>query len=229
VEQVSAENREYLVFPGKFDVGIVLVHEIMGLDEYARSVAGQLAGAGYPVVAVDLFRGRRAATLQEGFDMVGQLTHEEVLGALSGGIRLLRERLREKGVIGSIGFCMGGGYALQGACDLDFGFCIDYYGMIPHTDDVRGLKGPIVLFLGSEDPRVTPWAYASFLPDATRYKKRVDVHLYPGAGHAFHRPSWEGHNPAAAKDAWAKTMVFLSERRMELNGIVSCGMWISMA
>ena len=215
MEQVTVGNREYLVFPGRYPVGIVLVHEIRGLDEYAWSVAGQLAGAGYPVVAVDLFRGQRAATLQEGFDIVGKLTREEVLGTLSVGIRLLQERSEEETVIGSMGFCMGGGYALQGACDLNFGFCIDYYGMIPEIDDLRGLKGPVLLFLGSEDPRVTPWAYTSFLPAATRYGKRVDLHLYPGAGHAFHRPSWEGHNPAAAKDAWAKTMAFLSSRRIE--------------
>lgn len=175
MEQETVGDREYLVFPGRYPVGIVLVHEIRGLDEYARSVAGQLAGAGYSVVAVDLFRGQRAATLQEGFD-------------------------------------------IKGACDLDFGFCIDYYGMIPEVDDLRGLKGPVLLFIGSEDPRVTPWAYTSFLPAATRYKKRVDLHLYPGAGHAFHRPSWEGHNPAAAKDAWAKTMIFLSSRRVEFTG-----------
>ena len=213
MEKVTVADREYLVFPGKYPVGVVLVHEIMGLDEYARSVAGQLAGAGYPVVAVDLFRGRWAATLQEGFGIVGQLKREDVLGTLSTGIRLLREMYQAK-TIGSMGFCMGGGYALQGACNLDFSFCIDYYGMIQDIDEIRGLKGPVVLFLGSEDPRVTPWAYTGFLPAATKYKKRVDVHLYPGAGHAFHRPSWEGHNPEAAKDAWAKTMAFLG-RRME--------------
>jgi carboxymethylenebutenolidase len=215
MEQETVGDREYLVFPGRYPVGIVLVHEIRGVDEYARSVAGQLAAAGYPVAVVDLFRGQYAATLQEGLDIVAKLTREEVLGTLSVGIRLLKERWGEDAVIGSMGFCMGGGYALQGACELDFGFCVDYYGMIPEADDLRGLKGPVILFLGTEDPRVTPWAFTGFLPAANRYKKRVDLHLYPGAGHAFHRPGWEGHNPDAAKDAWAKTMAFLSACRAD--------------
>lgn len=214
MDTLTVEGRDYLVFPGKYSVGIVLVHEIMGLDDYARSVAGQLSGAGYPVVVVDLFKGRHPASLQEGFGIVGQLKREDILGTLSTGTRLLQEKTGAKSA-GSMGFCMGGGYALQGACNLDFSFCIDYYGMIPEADDVRGLQGPVILFLGTEDPRITPWAFRDFLPAATKYKKRVDVHLYPGAGHAFHRPAWEGHNPGAAQDAWAKTMAFLDAQRQK--------------
>ena len=41
------------------------------------------------------------------------------------------------------------------------------------------------------------------------HKKRLDVHLYPNAAHAFHRPNWEGHSPLSAADAWQKTIAFL--------------------
>jgi carboxymethylenebutenolidase len=90
-------------------------------------------------------------------------------------------------------------------------FCVDYYGLIESVEQLRGIKGPIQLILASEDERVTPWAYQHFLPAAMNYKKRVDVHLYPSARHAFHRPNWEGHNAEAAKDAWDKTVGFLAK------------------
>ncbi len=214
METVNFEGRDYLFNPGKFPVGIVLVHEIMGLDEYAKSVAGQLSAAGYPVVVVDLFRGKHPETLQQGFGIVGQLKREEILDTLSTGLRLVKEKSGVQ-TAGSMGFCMGGGFALQGACNLDFSFCIDFYGMVRDAEEVRGLGGPVIMFLGTEDPRVTPWAFQNLLPAMTKHKKRIDVHLYPKAGHAFHRPGWEGHNAEAAKDAWAKTMAFLGERRRE--------------
>ena len=108
---------------------------------------------------------------------------------------------------------MGGSVALLGACNLGFQFCVDYYGLIENAEMVAGLKGPLVLMLASEDERVTPWAFERLLPAATRDKKRVDVHLYPNARHAFHRPNWEGHDAEAAKDAWEKTLLFLSQFR----------------
>lgn len=106
---------------------------------------------------------------------------------------------------------MGGGFALLGACNLNMSFCVDYYGSIENVEQVRGLRGPVLLILASEDERVTPWAYQHFLPAATKFQKRVDMHLYPNARHAFHRPNWEGHNPNAAKDAWEKTLGFASQ------------------
>jgi carboxymethylenebutenolidase len=113
--------------------------------------------------------------------------------------------------LGIMGFCMGGGFALLGACKLPLAFCVDYYGMIQKADVVEGVRGPIQLMLGSEDDRVTPWAYRELLPALAKHKKRVDLYLYPNARHAFHRPDWEGHNEEAAKDAWSKTIHFLSE------------------
>lgn len=110
-----------------------------------------------------------------------------------------------------MGFCVEGGFALIGACNLDFDFCIDYYGMTQDADDIARLNGPVLLILAGEDERINPCAYQTFLPAAMKYQKRVDLHLYPKAKHAFHRPNWEGSNPEAAKDAWSKTLQFLSQ------------------
>ena len=92
----------------------------------------------------------------------------------------------------------------------NFDFCINYYGIVQNIEEVERLKCPVQLVLGSEDERVNNWAFQSFLPAAAKFKKRVDVHLYPNARHAFHRPDWEGHDQKAAKDAWENTLLFLS-------------------
>ncbi len=209
--KVTAGRWDFRLYPAGSNVGVVLVHEVFGLDDYVESVAAQLAQAGFWAAAVDLYKGRYAANLEDAFKLRAALKDEDVLDALGSGLKLLGERIGGKGKIGSMGFCMGGGFALLGACNLNLSFCVDYYGMIENVAQINGAKGPIQLILGSEDQRVTPWAYQHFLEAAAKYKKRVDVHLYPNARHAFHRPNWEGHNAEAAKDAWSKTMSFLSQ------------------
>lgn len=187
------------------------MHEVFGLYDHIESVAAQLAREGFWVAAVDLYRGRYAANLEEAFKLRTSLKEQEVLDALHSGLQLLGEKIGGKAKIGSMGFCMAGGFALLGACNLPMAFCVDYYGLIENAEQVKGVKGPVQLILASEDERVTPWAYQTLLPAATKYKKRVDVHLYPNAQHAFHRPNWERYNAEAAKDAWSKTLSFLSQ------------------
>ena len=142
--------------------------------------------------------------------MRSEVTKEKLADGVSKGLELVRQ---QSGVrkVGAMGFCMGGGFALQAACSLGLDFCVDYYGSMEDEQDTSKLAGPVLLVLASEDQRVTPWAFQKFLPAAMKYKKRVEVQLYPNARHAFHRPGWEGHNPEATKDAWDKTTRFLSK------------------
>lgn len=196
---------------GTSNVGLALIHEVFGHDEYIEAVASNLSREGFWAATVDLYRGKHASNLEEGFSLRSSLRREDIVSAIRTTSTLLGEKIGGDAKVGSMGFCMGGGFALLSACMLPLAFCVDYYGMIENVDDVRNLKGPILLLLGSEDERVTPWAYQQLLPAATKYKKRVDLQLYPNAGHAFHRPNWEGHNPESAKDAWTRTVRFLSE------------------
>jgi carboxymethylenebutenolidase len=201
---------EFFLAKGTKPVGLVVIHEIYGYDTYVESVATELSSSGFTAAAIDLFRGKRATGLDEGMKLRTSVTKEILSDGISRGVEMIRKETGARR-FGTLGFCMGGGFALQAACDLGLDFCVDFYGSIPNESDVSGLKGPVLLILGSEDERVTPWAMEKFLPAAKQYKKRVEVQLYPNARHAFHRPGWEGHNPEAAKDAWDKTVRFLSQ------------------
>lgn len=48
----------------------------------------------------------------------------------------------------------------MGARRLPLAFCVDYYGTMENV--VRNITGPIQLYLGSEDTRVTPWRMNNF-------------------------------------------------------------------
>jgi carboxymethylenebutenolidase len=196
---------------GTGTAGVVLIHEIFGFDDYIDSVATKIQEAGFSAAAVDLYRGTRVRTIEDAQRIKKTVRPETVLDAIAAGQELLAQKMPKGSRIGSMGFGMGGGFALLGACDLPLDFCIDYYGQIDSPEDLRGLRGPLLLLLASEDDRVTPWAFEKLVPAARREEKRLLIHLYPNTQHAFHRPDWDGHDPKAAKDAWFRTVSFLSE------------------
>jgi len=194
-------------------LGVVLIHDIYGRGPYIRSVADTLVSAGIPCATVDLFHGVVPKTVDEGRKILETLPDEGVLAILEAARVELAERLTGPARVGALGFCMGGGYALLGACHRPFEFAVDFYGKIERPEEVSGLRGPLLVIVGSEDERITPWVWQELLPAANRAKKRVSVELYPGVRHAFHRPGWEGHDARAAADAWRRTLDFLSDVR----------------
>jgi carboxymethylenebutenolidase len=200
------------VFGTKGTLGVVVVHEVFGRDDYSRGVGRELGEEGFPAAVVDLYDGQYAANLDEAFALRGALTEASVLEHLGAARAAVERRLVPHARVGTLGFCMGGGYALLGACRQPFAFAVDYYGRIDHAGDVAGLSGPVLCFLASEDERITPWAFAELLPAARQAKKRVSVELYPGVRHGFHRPGRELYDPAAAADAWRRTLAFLHEQ-----------------
>lgn len=211
MSQSTQGGWNFFVAKGETRVGVVLIHEIFGHSQYEEEVAKGLAKEGFGAAAADLYRGVKADSLESGMKLRDSVTRADLQQVVSAGREVLRKAGAE--TVGAMGFCMGGGFALQAACDLGLDFCVDYYGLIPDTEDASKLKGPVLLILGSEDSRVTPWAIQQFLPAATKHRNRVEVELYPNARHAFHRPGWDGHNPSAAADAWSKTLRFLSQFR----------------
>jgi carboxymethylenebutenolidase len=199
------------VFGEKGALGVVVVHEVFGRDDYIASVARDLGAAGFPAATVDLYDGRRATTLEQAFELRDGLTNDEVLDKMEAARAAVQRRLVPRARVGTLGFCMGGGYALLAACHRRFAFAIDYYGRIERAADIEGMDGPLLCLLASDDDRVTPWAFAELLPAARAAHKRVSVELYPNVRHAFHRPGWEGHHPETAAIAWRRTLGFLTE------------------
>jgi carboxymethylenebutenolidase len=200
------------VFGEKGALGVVVVHEVFGRDDYITSVARALGAAGFPAATVDLYDGKYAASLEEAFRLRGALTPDDVLTKMEDARAAVQRRLVPHARVGTLGFCMGGGYALLAACHRRFAFAVDFYGRIERAEDVLGLGGPVLLLLASEDERITPWAFAELLPAARAARKRVSVELYPNVRHAFHRPGGEGYSKEAAAQAWKRTLAFLVEQ-----------------
>jgi carboxymethylenebutenolidase len=199
------------VFGEKGALGVVVAHEEFGRDEYIASVARALGASGFPAATVDLYDGKYAASLEEARELQGALTPDDVLTKMEEARAAVQRRLVRHACVGTLGFGMGGGYALLAACHRHFDFAVDYYGRIDRAEDVLGLQGPALLLLASEDEPITSWALSELLPAVRVARKRISVELYPNSRHSFHRPGGEGYREATAAQAWKRTLAFLVE------------------
>lgn len=194
---------------------ILVVHENKGLNDWVRSVAGRLAGAGYSSLAIDLLSSRGGtatfADPAEATAALGNLAPEDMVADLTSGVAEVANRA--EGVkTAVIGFCMGGGLVWRlltgGVPGLAAAF--PFYGPAPDNPDFAASKDVAVLgFYGELDQRVNATEPAA----KAALEKAGVVHelvTEPGANHAFFNDTGDRYDPAAAADAWRRVLDWLS-------------------
>ena len=194
--------------------GIVVVHEWWGLNDWVKEQASKLAGEGYAALAIDLYRGKVATTADEAHEILRGVPEDRVKRDLEAGFQFLASQPDvKKDRIGAIGWCMGGGYALDLALEEPkLAADVINYGA-PSTDPaaISKINAPILGLYGALDRGITPDDVKAFSQAMDKAGKKIDVTIYPDAGHAFENPNnKDGYRPADAADAWSKTVAFLA-------------------
>ena len=192
--------------------GVIMIHEWWGLNEHMKTQADELASHGYRVLAVDLF-GSVATTADQARTQVAGLDQARALENLKAAERYLRS----KGVtrIASLGWCFGGGQALQ--LSIVPGERLDatviYYGtpLVTEEEKLKGINWPVLGIFGDVDQAIPTTTVEEFKGALTKLNIRNDIRIYPGVGHAFANPSNAGFAPQETADAWATTLAFLEE------------------
>src|SRR5574342_1307382 len=166
--------------------GVVVIQEWWGLQGQIKAVCDQLAEAGFPALAPDLFGGKvvpyhdraAASAAMDSLDFA-KATDEAVRGA----VRFLKAR---GGKVGLTGFCMGGAVAIIGAVripELDAAVC--FYGLPPASVAApRDSRVPFQAHFAAQDDWCTPAAVDAFEKELGATGKAAEVHRYPGK-HAF--------------------------------------------
>jgi carboxymethylenebutenolidase len=203
--------------------GLVLVHEIFGLDDEMRRHADRLAAMGYLVLAPDLLaRGRRIVCLAQTMTALRRGSGQAFDDLESVRAALLADASCT-GSVGAIGFCLGGGFALVLAGTPGWDAVAANYGALPR--DLAALDGacPVVASYGGRDRYLTG-AASTLVTALVARGVDHDVKEYPAAGHAFLNETatapWylapmsrlimrAGPEPASAEDAWARIEGFL--------------------
>ncbi len=195
--------------------GIVMVHEWWGLTDWIKENARMFAGKGYAVLAVDLYRGGVAKDAEAAHELMRGLPEDRAARDLVAAVQYLRTRPEvEKEKIGSIGWCMGGGYSLETALHVpDLSACVVCYGrLVTDTSRVKTIPCPILGIFGADDLGIPPKDVNAFASLAKEVGKSVDVKIYSGAGHAFMNPTNpKAYRKESSADAWSRIEKFFKK------------------
>ena len=204
----------YLALPdgaGKHPA-IVVVHEWWGLNDWVKEQAQKFAAEGYVALAVDLYRGKAAATPDEAHELSRGLPDDRGTRDLQAAFAYLASRSDVKPEkIGSTGWCMGGKWSIQLAMnEPKLAACIVNYGSLPtEAANIAKIKAPVLGNFGADDRGISPDKVRAFEAAMKAAGKTADLKIYDGAGHAFENPNnTSGYRPEAAKDAWERSVAF---------------------
>ena len=194
---------------------IITIHEWWGLNENIEAMTRRLAGEGYTVLAVDLYNGGIATESDNARELMRGVM--DAPGPAQDNLFQAAEFLKSEygaSALGSIGWCFGGNWSLRTGVLLssDLDAMAIYYGrLILSPEALDALDMPIIGFFGEEDSSIAVDDVNNFERVLTELGKEVDIHLYPGVGHAFANPSGQNYDAAAAEDSWEKTTAFFKE------------------
>ena len=110
--------------------------------------------------------------------------------------------------VGCIGFCMGGSLTLALAAatpDISAGATF-YAGMQPGRDQVAKIEGELFCFFGADDAGIPMEKVREFETNLRETGRNAVVKVYDGAPHSFFNDTKPSYRPAAAHDAWERSL-----------------------
>ncbi|HEV2494892.1 MAG TPA: dienelactone hydrolase family protein [Terriglobia bacterium] len=194
---------------------IVVIHEWWGLNDWVKEQAQKFAQQGYVALAVDLYRGQVASDGEHAHELMRGMPQDRAVRDLVAAFDYLASRPDvDPTKIGSVGWCMGGGFSLLLAENQPkLAACAVNYGAMP-TDPaiIQKIQAPVLGNFGAEDRGITPDRVHAFETAMKADGKTIDLKIYDGAGHAFENPNNKGgYRPDAAADAWARMLGFFGK------------------
>ena len=182
--------------------GVVIFHQWMGLTDYEKKRAEQLAALGYVAFAADLYgKGVRPTTPKDAGAEAGKYRADRPLlrARTQAALATLRQQPNvATDKVAAIGYCFGGGAALELArSGADVAGVVTFHGSLdtPTPQDAKNIKGKVLVLHGADDPNVPRAAVLALQDELTAAKVDWQVVLYSGTVHAFTQPM-AGNDPS---------------------------------
>lgn len=194
--------------------GIVVIHEWWGLNDWVKEQASKLADQGYVTLAIDLYRGKVATTPEMAHEIMRGVPEDRAKRDLHSAVVFLSWQANvNKSRLGSIGWCMGGGYSLDVALQEPSlkADVINYGHLATEPESLNKINASILGIFGGKDQGIAVEDVKKFEASLKQQGKKVEIVIYPEAGHGFQNPNnKEGYRPDDTADAWKRTINFLA-------------------
>jgi dienelactone hydrolase len=175
---------------------VIIVHDWMGLGNFAKGKAEELAAQGYIAFAADIYgKGIRPADAAEAGKLAG--SYKENRPLLQSRIRAAYDALlarpqtsAEKTVV--TGYCFGGTTALELArTGVKLAGAASFHGGLtnPTPENAKNISAPVLVMHGADDPLVPPAEVDAFKKEMAEAGKQLEFIGYPDAVHSFTNPA----------------------------------------
>ena len=195
--------------------GILVIHEWWGVNDWVKEQASKLSDLGYVALAVDLYRGKVATTPDEAHEIMRGVPDDRAARDLHAAFEFLKSQPNvKKDRIASIGWCMGGGYSFNVALQEPTltADVINYGHLGTDPELLKKINASILGIFGGQDRGIPVEDVKKFEQTMKQLGKKVEIVIYPDAGHAFENPNNKaGYRADDAADAWKRTVKFLAE------------------
>ena len=187
---------------------IMLVHEWWGLNDQIKAVAAELAREGYMALAIDLYSGRVATDRDTARSLVGSVEADAATDTVASWARWLKAHSDGNKRLGTVGWCFGGGWALNAALAESADATVVYYGNVQKTkSQLKSLDGPVLGHFAKRDKWINKEMVDAFTHEMEAAQKPLTVHWYE-ADHAFANPTGARYDEADAALSWQRTLAF---------------------
>jgi carboxymethylenebutenolidase len=203
--------------------GVVVIQDALGLTRDIRRITDRFAAAGYLALAPALYRrGFKPGCVVSTFRSLSNRSGPAVDDLIAARDHLVSDA-RCTGKVGSVGFCMGGGFCLLLAGRGVFDAAAPNYGVLPDGGEPLTRWCPVVASYGAKD-RMLPGAAAQLEGMLAANGVPHDIKEYADVGHSFMN-DWgtptalrfvEGvaglsYSEPEAEDAWQRILGFFKE------------------
>ena len=203
--------------------GLVVIHELYGLNDNIRDIATRFSDEGYAAMAPNLysrFGGVARFCMTQLFKaLIKPRLDQRAVRDLRGAVAHLQSMAGVRwDRIGVVGFCMGGGFSLLLAISTNqVKSSVVFYGRNPTPiEDVAELNCPL-LFVYGEDDKMISGGVPKLRAELDAQGKSYEMQSYPDAGHSFMNDKRKDFRPEAAQDAWQRTLAFLDANLKDQN------------
>ena len=204
--------------------GVLIVHQWLGLTDYEKHRAEQLAALGYVAFCADIYgKGVRPKNTDEAGAQAGKYKSDRVLlrARVNAGLdELEKNPLVDRKRVAAIGYCFGGTTVIELALSgADVAGVVSFHGGLdaPSPADAKNIKGKVLALAGADDPFQNPNDLAAFEQEMRDAKVDWQITFYGGAVHSFTQPNPGFVNPGAHynekadKRSWQAMKDFFAE------------------
>ena len=200
---------------------VVVIQEIFGVNAVMRGVCDDLAAQGYLAICPDLFwriepgidiTDQSQAEWARAFELYNAFDVDTGVTDIAATIDLIRDDAGCTGVVGSVGFCLGGLLSFLTATRTDADASVCYYGVgiDKFLAEADKLAAPLLLHIAEEDQFV-PKPTQDLIIAALKNHPQVEINTYPGRDHAFARKGGEHYDAQDAAIAGGRTLDFFKK------------------